>query len=363
MSKTILVRMEIPVGKDYGNSSDLIFSHWLPLQEDEALVIDKDRFMVKIWFDLNCSKWIKSPNEIEKHTNTFLYKAYVDVQVKDLSDELANFIYQEKDACQEELNENQIRFIQKQLSEESEDLAKKVFQLALENFNRMLSYFRNYKLQFWIEEHKINFNSMRSEFTRFRTMVKVDGHDWVPWCPPVVDNFGTFIIKESQRSEGRVTKEEWSEVSKFVNSQKKPKLFLELLANAASLADKGYERSALIEGVSALEVSISLFSKAPKYDGFIHQDAITKISEKGLKDLVEKLGIRGTINILFPLLFKPEIVSKELANDCQNAVDARNNVVHNGQRKVNNEQIWKMLNSIYQMCIVLEKYTNNTEGN
>ncbi len=112
----------------------------------------------------------------------------------------------------------------------------------------------------------------------------------------------------------------------------------------------------MIEAVSALEVAILEFSKNPNYLRFMDSETIERIAQKSLASQVQNLGLRGTIRFLFPIIFKSDIMPGNVLIDCQRAVDIRNNVVHNGQRRVDSNEIWRILRSIKRMCLLLEDY-------
>lgn len=355
MSQDILVRMQIPTSPPNEHSDCIIFNKWIPY-EDEALLVTQGNIQVKFWCDLTCVSTLSEVDEeyIKNLTNVAVHKFNVDVRVNNLSNQIVQFIYEERDRPEKDFSNIPTNASYQQLSEEYKILGEQVLRAALQNFNKMLSYFRNYKCQYGIKEYTIDFDRMPYYFNCFNAIVKSKTYDWIRWFPSLTDCFTLTILSENTY----LKKEEWSEVEKFINERNQPDLISELLANAEFLADNGHERSAIIEAISALEIGIHEFSRYPKYNNFIHPDALARIPKEKLASLVEKLGLRGTISYLIPILFKPEIMPEELINDCQKAVDIRNNVVHNGQREVNHEKVCKMLKSIRNLCMVLKQYSN-----
>lgn len=68
-----------------------------------------------------------------------------------------------------------------------------------------------------------------------------------------------------------ISKSDWNDLKGFAASDSRPDLMLELVANAEQLAADGYHRSAIIEGVSALEIAVSSFGRLPRLiDELIH---------------------------------------------------------------------------------------------
>jgi hypothetical protein len=82
------------------------------------------------------------------------------------------------------------------------------------------------------------------------------------------------------------------------------------------------------------------------------------MAQKSLAEQVKHLGVRGTIRFLFPIMFKPEAMPEEILTGCQEAVDLRNNLIHNGQRRANPDKVWQMLRSITKICMLLEGFTS-----
>lgn len=76
---------------------------------------------------------------------------------------------------------------------------------------------------------------------------------------------------------------------------------------------------------------------------------------RSLAKQVEHIGLTGTINYLFPVIFTEEQVSTELLQGCREAIEQRGNVVHGGQREVNDERLLYFLASIRKICVLLEK--------
>ena len=357
MSKEILVKMQLPDFLDPDEPRSLIFSQWLPLAEDEALQIDYDNIRIRLWFDLSCVDSLEGQTEetIKNWLNVSVTRINVDVLVKDVADDLAIFIYEVRDWPWTGVPDISTYPGSKELSEEYKLLGQKILEATLRTVNRLLSFFRNYKQQYWIKEHPINFDRMGSCFIEYHAKAKIEGHEWARWYPPTTDH--TVIMSASRDS--AVTREEWEKVTDFVKSKRRPSLVLELLANAFLLIRDGHERSAIIEAVSALEVEISEFAAKPNYAAFLGDELTERIAEQSLVSQVESLGLRGTLRFLFPILLKPDVMPTGLLKDCREAVDIRNNVVHNGQRHVDNEKVWSLLRSIRKACNLLRMYHSN----
>ena len=184
-------------------------------------------------------------------------------------------------------------------------------------------------------------------------MLEGEESEWVKWNAPYT---GIAMLQESP--EGTyVRREEWSEVYDFVNSSRRATLILELLANSKNLAKTGYERSAIIEAVTALEVAVTSFSKSPKWSEIINSEISTRIDTESFTSQVEHLGFSATLRYLIPLLFSESILPSDLLNKCHEAVVIRHDVVHRGQRKIEKRKLLSMIHAIRQTCDVLKRYT------
>jgi len=54
MSEKLLVRMQIPVSSDDNIRQSIAFKQWLPMKEEEAIILSYADLSVRLWFDLSC---------------------------------------------------------------------------------------------------------------------------------------------------------------------------------------------------------------------------------------------------------------------------------------------------------------------
>jgi hypothetical protein len=186
-------------------------------------------------------------------------------------------------------------------------------------------------------------------------MVQI-GNEWIRWFPDVRQI--THVRDGDYSNKNRyLDKDSWIEVKKFMNSKNRVRLAMELLAGAEWLAGMGHRRSALTEAVTALEVAIFDFAQSQNANDAFGHVASQRLNIGSLKKQVEHLGLSGTISFLFPIILTEDIVSTEILKHCQDAIQQRNNVVHNGQRDVNDKNILEFFHSIRALCTILEKYS------
>lgn len=244
---------------------------------------------------------------------------------------------------------------EKRLIPEYEALGKRVYLFTLERLNRLLSFARSEKGQYWVEGHPIDPRQMGSVFTRFHAWVKTAGSDWNQWTPTQLGGIFDVQMLDTSRY---IMREDWEQVVEFTSSSGKPSLVRELLAGAEALANSGHRRSALAEAMTALEVAISRFSRSPDADSEFGSLFAERLGLDSLKGQIRRLGLTATLNYLFPLIFPEDQLPIEVLRSCQEANTQRQNVVHEGQRDVDERKLNLYLRAIRKMCSILDKYSH-----
>lgn len=355
MPTNILIRLEIPFTLQ---TQLLVFHRWLPSDESEALVWNQDKVNVRLWLDRKCSMLAESDlAEIGEYVNIPLIRIYTDVEIQGMDDQLAEYIY--------ELEKQPTSDAIKNLDEQNTKLAESYLQIgqhvlhsALSAHNRLSTYVRIVKGQYWLEEYALDFDRMASDFASFRAKARIGNREWVKWRPT-----STCIAHghpvTSEDLERYITKSDWQQAQEFLNSQTRPNLVLELLANAETLENSGYRRSALIEVVAALEVATARFIKAPKWEAIMNTELTNRLDKAKLQYDYENLGFSKTIRYFIPLLISEELLPRELLKQCQRAIEIRGNVVHQGQRDVGEEVVLPQLKAVRKTCAILSRFTED----
>jgi len=152
-------------------------------------------------------------------------------------------------------------------------------------------------------------SSMNNEFD---AKVRSEDYEWIRWCPPKVDCL-TFYGSSEKIS---ISQDEWKLVQEFIESDARPNLISELLANAELLIDKEYRRSAIIEAVAALEIAVSNFGQNAKLDNLLTPEIVSRFDVANLSHQIKHIGFSGTVRFLVPFLFPPKILSGEILKHC-----------------------------------------------
>lgn len=324
----------------------LTFSRWLPIGKEQGICIADGNTKLTLWFDLKATWWASQPTEedLKKHQNVLAHYVNADFEVSGLSDALREYI-QQRDFSKFPTDE------EKPFQDAYESLGKRLLYLLLTRVNRLVSYARAKKGQYWLVEYDLDEGCMHSLFNKFEARGRFD-NDSLFCFQPAVGDCVTFVM---QSDEKYVTEEEWPIVKDFVETDSKPPLVGELLAGAEQLAGNGHRRSALTEAVTALEIALYSFSRSAKADiGFGHIVA-ERLASKALAGQVKRLGLSNSFNYFLPLIFTDEILPLDVLKGCQQAIQQRQNVVHNGQRDVDEKTLHKALSCIRQCCDILNK--------
>lgn len=129
-----------------------------------------------------------------------------------------------------------------------------------------------------------------------------------------------------------------------------------LVTGAEKLYKEGRTRSAITEGITALEVALYEFAENADANSIFQEQLANRVEVKNLKNFVDDFGLRKSVNYLLPLLFTEEQIPAELLKTCQKALVVRGNVVHNAQRKVNEDDLNKYLQAIRKLCSIFENF-------
>lgn len=348
MSRNILVRMDIPIlAHNIVNAPAMIFSRWMPQDEDEFIVVQEGNATLRLWFDRSCWHNVThAGGDLPDHVNVLVDRVFADVTLRDLSEGLIHYI---------ELTASEPHPPEGPYQQEYRELGQKVYSMTLTYLNRLISYARSMKGQYWLQEYPLNkAEGLYAVNLVFKARVLIDS-GWVRWFPDV-RQLVIGRVGGCQDRERFIDKDSWSQVKEFVTSKRRTSLVWELLAGAEWLAGTGHRRSALTEATTALEAAISEFSNQPKAEEAFGPRTSERMNATSLKNWIEHMGLSGTIHYLFPVIFPEEKMPTDILTNCQEAILQRQNVVHNRQRDVQEDRLSVYLEAIRKMCRLLQAY-------
>lgn len=346
MGEDILVRFEIPILADeIVNTPDMVFTHWMPLDEDEFIVVREEDATLKLWFDRSCwNRVTHAGGDIPRHRNVLVNKIFADVTLHNIPNELIDYIKLTASSPHPPPGPYQQAY---------RKLGQRVYLLTLSYLNKLIDYVRTAKGQYWLRQYPMDkVEGTYAVNLAFGAKVRI-GSEWFRWFPDVRQ---LVIGREGGcQDENRfIDKDSWLKAKEFIASSRRTSLVWELLAGAEWLAGVGHRRSALTEAVTALEVAIFDFARLSEGQETSSLPISERVNVSSLRNWIERMGLSGTINYLFPLIFSDEKMPTDLLRECQEAIQQRQNVVHNGQRDVQEEKLSSYLDSIRRLCSILE---------
>jgi hypothetical protein len=324
----------------------------MPLNEDEFIVVQEEGATLRIWFDRSC--WGRvgraGGDTISNYLNVLVDKVFADVTLRDLPEDLIDYI---------KLTASEPQPPEGPYQQKYRELGQKVYLLTLTYLNRLISYARSIKGQYWLQEYPLSkVEGLHDVNVAFKARVLIDS-EWIRWYSDVrsLTNGRAGGCYDIDRF---IDKDSWPQVKEFVTSKRRTSLVWELIAGAEWLAGIGHRRSALTEAITALEVAVSEFSTQPKAQEVFGSLISERMNVTSLKSWIEHTGLSGTIHYLFPVIFSEEMLPTEVLRDCQEAILQRQNVVHNAQRDVQEDRLSAYLEAIRKMCRLLEVYQRHS---
>jgi len=306
------------------------------------LLISDNGLDIIFWFDIQSTWWASQPSEddIENWNNVLAHYILCEVTVHDLSEALT-FYMQDKKTDDIEASVKGV------LQEDYKTLGALIQRTVLTRLNRLISYARNVKGQYWLLEYPVDTDRLSSCFVKFEAVGRINGGKNFAFDP----NGPECITVAMQGDERYISEDEWDEVIEFVGSERRAPLVLELLAGAEQLAGNGYQRGALTEAVTALEVALFEFAKRHQDNEELSERLGARMNAPHLKNQIKHMGLSGSINYLLPVILPDEVLPQNILKGCQEAVQKRQDVVHNGSRKVSHVSHYIL--SIRACCQIL----------
>lgn len=355
----LTVRLRCSIDPEARRSgSAVVVSRWIPLSEDDWFTVEAQGLEFRVWFDEDCVALLEdvSDLDIERQVNIWLDTICLDVMIPDVSDELAQFVYEERDRPQRsEDPPDTDKYTE--LRGQYQELGEQVHRGAIKVLNRVIDYFRVQKGQYWLDRHELDLENSYSFFVS--TQANVQARDeWVRWCPLARARHHAVTRLERDR---HLSEDEWPDLIDFVRGPLSTPPVLEFLSKADSLAADGYDRSAIVEAVSALERALHRFGRYPNRERLsevTEHGAVHRIDLDSLREQIDHLGFKGSLRYLLPILLPAEVVPDETLERCREANTVRVNVVHYGKRSVDEDKLRGLLKSVREMCEALRNLTD-----
>jgi hypothetical protein len=347
------IALIIPIPVDRGVSAPgLTFSRWLPLDDKDAILVTEGDVSVALRFQIESTWWAHNPSieELPGIVNVLAHRLYADVTVVDVRNELLTYL-QRRDFRHRAATEDV------DVQAKCDALSERVLVLTLRTVNRLISYARSRKAQYWLSEYEIDVGRCSETFARFEAKARFADTGWFRFGPSNVTSVPVVLAPE----ERFIRSDEWPEIRDFVASSGRTPLARTLLAGAETLAANGHSRSALTEAVTALEVALYAFARHPAADRAFGAGLASRLDLASLLQQVEHLGFSGSVRYLLPTLLPANVLPQAVIEGCRSAISQRQTVVHQGQREVPDGTLRASLAAIRSLCDILESLTQSAE--
>lgn len=231
-------------------------------------------------------------------------------------------------------------------ADEYRQLGRKLHDVIVERTNRLLSYIRVRKQQYTVEDITPDSTNPGQFFLQHGIKAFVDERK-VRFNPDRVVCISVTLPPDNTY----IKKEEWPEIERFVGGQNRLPLAEILLASAFQHFSKGEYRNALVNAVTAFEVSLNDF--ALQGTSNVLMEKKLRLGEGGLKQLIAKVGVTASLSVVLPLIFSEEEISASDLALVRAAVEKRHHVVHNGNHSVKRKNLSGWLLAIKACCSTL----------
>lgn len=348
---TVKFKVEFECYPPVNVSPTITFSHWLPVSDQHAIRVVEDNIAFKFWFEEKCTWWASQPSleELKKHVNVEARYVNIELQMTDVPEEVAAYM-QNRDFSRLPNDSEQ------ELQKSYDKIGEQIFFSVLKRINRLIAFSRSRKGQYWVTEFSLDPSQIYNFFIRGHALGRCDDGTWFRFQP----NGG--VLKIIIENDNRYIKEaEWPEINNFVLGNQKTKLTGELLAGAEYLLSAGQRRSSITEAVTALEICLYDFGRNPDINKTFGDQLKNRIGNMSLKSQIEHMGLSGSVRYLLPLILPEEVMPIEILKECEIALTHRQNIVHNGQRDINEANARKTIINIRRCCEILESLTSQSE--
>jgi hypothetical protein len=349
MPNNLTIRLTIPFVQPVEPGLRTMWFHrWLPQSDTESIVVSEGGFAIKLSFDRSCVLPLGEASERTDFSGVvtvIAQRVFTDVEATALPEPLVQHILE----CSRQNSRDDTH----PLANDVRNLACQVVGSAIKQFNRFVSFVHSVKGQYWLEEYQFDPDNVVSTCNLFRAMVNVGG-EWLRFYVPGI----LCVFKTPLPNTDRfISEADWPRIRDLMTSSRKPPLVWQLLARAEWLLESGHRRGALTEAVSALEMAIHNFSRYPNAEKAFGPVLASRLRVSTLNKQIEHVGLSGTVKYLLPIIFTEDKIPTNILQDCQEAVEERQNVIHNGKRDVLPERTACYLRSIRNLCQTLERYS------
>ena len=322
----------------------ILFERWLPVGDENSIVVEEGNRRLEIRFDDQPFNHDSVPplEDVKRRPCANVCNLACTVKVSSIDDEVFRGL--------RTWTSEEDRAVFKQFGSASSEnphfqFAAELTEWVVDKVNRLIRFARDETGQWWLEEQYFDRFNLQSLFFGTHAQFRIDDSKAVQWQPP---GSGGQFTALSQR-ETAVKREDWERVKAFVTSQSNTSIVAHYLADAERLNHEERYRHALISAAIALEAGIRRFVENPGSCAAAG-DILKRTRMKSLPALYKKVGLRGTVAVILPLLFDEATLPHDVVDSCCDAVDTRNLIIHNSKREISRGEVRKHLAAIRAVC-------------
>jgi len=342
---TLTVHLNIPITNDRRSWPALVFGQWVPGITHGPFTRRSVTMSAKLSIDQSAVDDLAT-NELEIatcHNNMSAHNVNVDVQIDAVQPELAEFIWSENGR---NLVPELPRLMQNadyaRLRNDYQRLGREVLEFGVETYNRLIEYARTEKRQYWLDKQRFDMVNPAQSTIGFGATVSADtngllGRIRFDPFPNIIHMTVDLDLDKNPDGTSRgirhaIQYQEFDIIENYLETRSRPRAVLELVANAMSLLDAGYERSAVVEAAAALETAVVQFFLPKNLRDRAELGNPPDFGVDKLAESFQRIGFANSVKYLLPLTLSPETLPQSLLDDSYELIEIRNNTAHNAQR-------------------------------
>ena len=313
---------------------NLIFREFLPETDSGALhLLVSDIYRVKIFLsdrDEQTDHVADLPSDVSNHETLRCCGLTMEVDVLNVAPDVLSALDTNRP------------------TEKTEEFGREIFELVRNVQNGLINYFRNIAKQFWLEPIAPDPRNWQNFLDSYDTVWLDSTGTWQRFL--VSRKYVIHIAAEVFT--GGVDRNQWREVVAFIERGARSPMIDTLISNSLKHLDENNGRMATLESVIALEAAINrllpkVISRLP---------GAPQIEPSQISKLIEKAGLRATATVGLMLIQTPAGLNPEDIQIVGEAINARNNVVHNQGRLVEVALARQYVGAIRRVIATFDKW-------
>lgn len=216
------------------------------------------------------------------------------------------------------------------LHNELEVVFFKIISLLLDNLRNGLN-------QYWLSDEML----VSKNYMNLLEWKCKEENEWARFPKPTLISFRSVIRPG-------ITKEQWLNLSQRIKMKKRSEFFNFLLSNAQNNLEMRNYRIAIIECVIAVEHILSNHAKNLISPNF-------KINENAVSKIFEKMGLRGSSELIFKEIAEFGLLDKKACNHILKGIELRNSIIHHKTKNIKAQDAKDIVNSVGKLIKVLNE--------